>query len=148
MQAIDQTELTLAKAIRDSLTSPEAVALEEKSLTDHSLLLAMLEGATRAAGIAATDNGVARGLASAGRNDTASLQALAGAALDQSFVDREVLVHVESLGLLARLRAPAEAKDPLGYVIESMQNLESQHEAAALAAQRALEGDCDGARDR
>jgi predicted outer membrane protein len=145
MEAANQTEVAVAQAVRDGLASSEAIALEEKLLTDHSLLLEMVLGAARSARIVVADNGVARALASHARGDTATLGALTGPTLDRAYVDREVLAHVESLGLLDRVFAPEEANDPLGYAIESMRELELQHAAVAIAAQHALEGHCTGA---
>jgi putative membrane protein len=147
MEAANQSEVELAQTVRDGLTSPGAIALEEKLLTDHSLLLEMAQGAARAARIAPVDNGLSRALASAGRADLAALGTLTGAALDQAYVDGEVLAHIVSLSLLERVLVPGESTDRFAYVIESMRDLETQHEAAALAAQRALEGSCDVAGD-
>jgi hypothetical protein len=146
LQAANESEVQIAQTVRDGLASADAVALEEKLLTDHSLLLEMVQGGARAARITPVDNGVARALANAGRADVASLGTLTGAALDQAYVDREVLAHIASLSLLERL-VSGESTDRFGYVIQSMRDLETQHEAAALAAQRALEGSCDVAGD-
>jgi putative membrane protein len=148
LRVANETEVTRAQGVRDALTSPSAVALEEKLLTDHVLLLAMLQGGVRAAAIAPADNGVARALASTAQADAPVLQGLSGSALDRAYVDREVLAHLESRALLARALPPGEGTDRLGYVILSMRDLEAQHEAAALAAERDLEGQCDVAADR
>jgi predicted outer membrane protein len=147
LQAANETEVTRAQTVRDRLTSPEAVALEEKLLTDHALLLAMVQGGERAARIAPADNGVARALASMARADAPALGTLSGGDLDRAYVGREVLAHLEALALLARALPPGLANDRLGYVVESMRDLETQHQAAAMAAEQSLEGACAAADD-
>ncbi len=142
MQAQNAAEVGAAQTLRGSLSSAGAVALADKLLTDHSLLLEMLQGALRSAEISPADAGIARAVANDGRAQTAALQALSGVAADQAYVDREVLMHVQSLTLVERVFAPTVRSDRLAYVVQAMQDLEGQHLAAALAAQAAIEGAC------
>jgi hypothetical protein len=111
-------------------------------LTEHTLLLAELGGETRAAQITPVACGLQRAVAAAAGAETASLQMLSSPALDRAYVEWEVLTHLHSLALIDGVFATGARSERLLFTIRSMRDLETQHEAFALAEQRALDGEC------
>jgi putative membrane protein len=147
MRAVSEAEVSVAEALRENFVDPNAVALADKMLTEHSLLLEELKGATRAAQIAPIDCGLQRAIAAAAGAETASLQTLSSPALERAYVEREVLSHVQSFGLLDHVLEPGARNERIVFAVRLMRDVEATHQATVLAAERALEGACTSSGD-
>jgi predicted outer membrane protein len=137
LAAANQAQVDATMQLRASLSDPQALALAEKMLTDHALLLVQLQGAMRAGDIAARSSGVGRAIDDAAEHDRAAIAA--SASLDSAYADHEVLWHLRDQALLDTVVAPAVRGSPLAFVATSMQNIEKQHVALALALQASLD---------
>jgi predicted outer membrane protein len=126
--------------LRANLSDSRAVALAEKMLTDHSLVLEQLQGAMRAGAIATRSSGVAQAIVDSAAHDRTAIAA--SASIDSAYADDEVLWHLRDQALLDAVVAPAVGGSRLAFVATSMQNLEKQHVALALALQADLDTTC------
>jgi predicted outer membrane protein len=138
--ATNQAQVDATNQLRAALSDARALGLAEKMLTDHSLLLEQLQGAMRAGGIATRTSGVAQAIADSAARDRTAIAA--SASIDSAYADDEVLWHLRDQALLDAVLAPAVTGSRLAFVATSMQNLEKQHVALALALQADLDTTC------
>jgi predicted outer membrane protein len=140
LAATNQAQVDATNQLRANLSDSRAIALAEKMLTDHSLVLEQLQGAMRAGAIAARAGGVAQAIADAAARDRTAIAA--SASFDSAYAADEVLWHLRDQALLDAVIAPAVTGSRLAFVATSMQNLEKQHVALALALQAGLDTTC------
>ncbi|HEX8791306.1 MAG TPA: hypothetical protein VF765_10190 [Polyangiaceae bacterium] len=140
LAATNQAEVDATMQLRASLVDPKAVDLAEKMLTDHALVLEQLQGAMRAGAIASRSGGISQAIADAAEHDRTTIAA--STSIDSAYADREVLWHVRDQALLDTVVAPAVRGTRLAFVATSMQDLEKQHVALALALQGELDATC------
>jgi predicted outer membrane protein len=140
LAATSQAQVDATMQLRANLSDPRAVALAEKMLTDHSLLLEELQGAMRAGAIATRTSGIGQAIADSAAHDRTEVAA--SPSIDSAYADDEVLWHLRDQALLDAVIAPAVSGSRLAFVATSMQNLEKQHVALALALQADLDTTC------
>jgi predicted outer membrane protein len=140
LAATNQAQVDATMQLRANLSDSRAIALAEKMLTDHSLLLEQLQGAMRAGAIAPRTSGVAQAIADSAARDRTAIAA--SASMDSAYADDEVLWHLRDQALLDAVVAPAVSGSRLAFVATSMQNLEKQHVALALALQADFDTTC------
>jgi len=140
LSATNQAQVDATTQLRANLSDPRATTLAEKMLTDHSLLLEQLQGAMRAGAIAPRTSGVAQAIADSAARDRTAIAA--STSMDSAYADDEVLWHLRDQALLDAVVAPAVSGSRLAFVATSMQNLEKQHVALALALQAELDTTC------
>jgi putative membrane protein len=140
LAAANQAQVDATMQLRASLSDPRAVALAEKMLTDHSLVLEQLRGAMRAGAIAARSSGIGQAIADSAAHERADIGA--SASIDSAYADDEVLWHLRDQALLDAVVSPAVRGSRLAFVATSMQNIEKQHVALALALQADLDPTC------
>jgi predicted outer membrane protein len=134
--------VNIAGAVRAGLVSAGAVDLADKLFTDDSVLGVEVQGEIRETGIAADPGGIDRAIAAEASGAIQALGAESGSALDDSYVDREVLAHVRALGLIDQVLAPS-ARDPrVADLLARVRAVIAQDAQAATAAQSELEGAC------
>jgi predicted outer membrane protein len=140
LAAANQAQVDATMQLRANLSDARAVALAEKMLTDHSLVLKQLQGAMRAGAIAARSSGVAGAIADSAAHERTAIAN--SASIDSAYADDEVLWHLRDQALLDTVVAPAVSGSRLAFVATSMQNIEKQHMALALALQADLDATC------
>jgi predicted outer membrane protein len=140
LAAANQAQVDATMELRANLSDPRAVALAEKMLTDHSLVLEQLRGAMRAGAIAARSSGIGRAIADSAAHERTEIAA--STSIDSAYADEEVLWHLRDQALLDAIVAPAVSGSRLAFVATSMQKLEKQHVAIALALQANLDMTC------
>jgi len=140
LAAVNQAQVDATNELRANLSDPRAVALAEKMLTDHTLVLEQLQGQLRAGAIAPRSDGIAQAIADSTAHDRATIAA--SASIDSAYANDEVLWHLRDQALLDAVIAPAVSGSRLAFVTTSMQNLEKQHVALALALQADLDTAC------
>jgi predicted outer membrane protein len=140
LAATNQAQVDATNQLRASLSDPRATALTEKMLTDHSLLLAQLQGQVRAGAIPTESSGIAQAIADSAARDRTAIAA--SASIDSAYADDEVLWHLRDQALLDAVIAPTVSSSRLAFVATSMQNIEKQHVALALALQAELDTTC------
>jgi putative membrane protein len=141
-RSVSEGEVALAQALREKFRDGNAVALADNMLTEHSLLLEQLNGETRAAQITPVGCGLERAVSAAAGAESAALQTLTSPALERAYVEREILSHLQSMALIDRVLYPGARNERIRFAVRAMRDNEAQHQAAALDAQRALEGVC------
>jgi len=140
LAAANQAQVDATMQLRANLSDSRAVALAEKMLTDHTLVLEQLQGQLRAGAIAPRTSGVAQAIADSAARDRTAIAA--SASIDSAYADDEVLWHLRDQALLDAVIAPVVSGSRLAFVATSMQNLEKQHVALALALQADLDATC------
>lgn len=140
LAAANQAQIDATTQLRASLSAAKAVDLAEKMLTDHSLLLEELKGAVRAGAIETRSSGISRALADSAEHERTAIAA--SSSIDSAYADHEVLWHLRDQALLDTVVAPAVRGTRLAFVVTSMQELEKQHMALALALQAELDATC------
>jgi hypothetical protein len=144
LAAESRAHADVASAVRARLTAAGSLDLAEKLITDDSVTEVMIEGEMRETGIAAAPGGIDGAIAAESVETTAALAATDAAALDASYVDREVLGHLRALALLDRLLAPSVHDARIGALIARVRDIVAQHAAAAVGAQGQIEAACGG----
>jgi predicted outer membrane protein len=86
--------------------------------------------------------GIDREIAAETRDDIQSFATESGAALDASYVDREMLAHLRALGLIDRLLAPSVHDPRVGDLLARIRGVVAEHAQAVASAQAELEGTC------
>jgi predicted outer membrane protein len=140
LAAANQAQVDATMELRANLSDPRSVALAEKMLTDHSLVLVQLRGAVRAGAIATRSSGIGQAIADSAAHERTEIAA--SVSIDSAYADDEVLWHLRDQALLDAVVAPAVSGSRLAFVATSMKNLEKQHVALALALQATLDTTC------
>jgi putative membrane protein len=140
LAAANQAQVDATMELRANLSDPRAVALAEKMLTDHSLVLEQLRGAIRAGAIATRSSGIGQSIADSAAHERTEIAG--SVSIDSAYADDEVLWHLRDQALLDAVVAPAVSGSRLAFVATSMQKLEKQHVALALALQANLDMTC------
>jgi putative membrane protein len=140
LAAANQAQLDATNQLRANLSDAHALAFAEKMLTDHSLVLEELKGAMRAGAIATRSSGIGQAIADAAAHDRTEIAA--SPSIDSAYADDEVLWHLRDQALLDAVITPAVSGSRLAFVATSMQKLETQHVALALALQADLDTVC------
>lgn len=140
LAAANQAQVDATIELRASLSDPKVVALAEKMLTDHALVLEQLQGAMRAGAIASPADGFSRSIAQTAEHDRGDIAA--SPSIDSAYADHEVLWHLRDQALLGTVVSPGVRGTRLEFVATSMQDLEKQHATLALALQAELDATC------
>jgi predicted outer membrane protein len=145
LAAEEQAHIDFAKAVRDQLQSPDAIAFAEKEITDHTLLLLGLKQDARDDGIALAADDDADAVTQSMQLTIQAVQSLhpaSGLAVDRAYIARAVLGHMQDAALLEALLAPSVRDVRIASVIGQHRVLVAGHEALAVEVQRGLAGAC------
>jgi putative membrane protein len=146
LRTLNDREIKVAGSVLDRVSDASVKAFAQKMITDHAKMNADLEALARAAGLGFAENANTIELRESATSTIDALSSLSGRALDEGYVNRELLDHLQALSIGDHMLAPSAKNPRLIASLPQARAVISAHTVLAAQLQTRLEGTCGGNR--